>query len=469
MTSKKALTFGLVGILGAASAVAAVQLGKTLNLHATEVNTWKHFAAVMPTDTTKGIREYWTDCISQGPLFTAPEGVKAQDANLTQDQIDSILKDEDDPRIIPTLTEINRSVAKQYDGKGSTQGYDVSIAYNYIYLDDETKAKVSNADATKIANAYQTFNDTFATIEAPVIDAWQGSSVNPNSSYREVYADGYGMVTEMTSGSVSSGWLSFKFNVTSLDMSDYGWVAFSVYNPTDSAWTDVRYAENSAWSGSTSMTVQPHSWGEMKITSSWFKTYTNFNFAGWFFGVVNWSGYESATETFKISKPVAKKIDAAISDFMDETTVAATDANTSAATFGYGEDETKGKVLEISCTQNKGYTELKVDKIALSSTLFDTVSFSVKTEVKTTFWLCKGSWFNYKYDFKTGAFVAGKEDASTFQIDPSSGWVTLTMSVDDFNACSYIGFTSWDADDGSKDIVGKKVSLSTITAHKISA
>ena len=470
MTKKRTVAFGLVGLLGMAAAVGASQLGGSSNLHATETNTWKHFAAVMPTDTTKGIRDYWTDCVSQGPLFSAPEGIVAEEATLTDAQIASILDDEDDSRIIPTLTEIKRSVAKGYDGKTSTQGYDVTTAYNYVYLDDTTKALVTNADETKITSAYKAYNARFAIMDLPLVKGDGNGTVNGFST-NQTYVDGYGEVSEVKSGYVSGDteWFTVKYVDETTNLSDYESISFFVYNPTDTTWSDVR-VNASDWSATLAIhSIAPHTWQEFTFDRSWLAAHGGSKFTGWWLAVLNWKGYESATETLKVSKPVAKKIDAVISDFMDETTVSATDANSANTTFAYGNDEAKGKVFEFTCAKNGGYAEFKLEKPTINSAFFDTVSFSIKTEFKVSFWLCKGSWWMNQYDFATNAFMEGQDQALTYRAETSSGWSTLTMSVADFNACNYLGFKSWDSDGAIADVTGLKVYISTISAHKISA
>lgn len=262
MNKTKIAIFGLAALLGTGIAAGISQLGEGINLRAADVNTWKHFAAVMPTDTAKGIREYWSDCVGGVPQFVAPEGVVATDATLSDDQKAAILADDDDTRIIPTLSDIKRSVAKAYDGAASTQGYDVACAYAYTYLDDATKAGVPGANEENIVAAYEEYNARYTIMDLPLKSGGQGGF---NFNAPETYVDGYGIVYEMTSG-VPEMWANFKYEDAAFDLSDYDYISFYVYNPTDSVWNDTRVMETN-WAPASQLTfsVGSHSWREIKI------------------------------------------------------------------------------------------------------------------------------------------------------------------------------------------------------------
>ncbi len=498
MTKKSILLLGLTGVLGAVGVIGTSQLNKAFKLGAAEVNTWKHFAAIMPTETEKGIREYWTDCVGGAPRFTAPEGITATDATLTDEQKAYILNHAGDERVIPTLSQIKRSVAKGYDGKASAQGYDVEMAYNYVYLDEATKTEVSGANETNIIGAYQTYNARFAQIDSPLISGPQYPFVDP--SFKETYVDGYGLVNEMVSGTVSEGgWLSFKYEDATFDLSNCESVSFYLYNPTDSAWAKV-WVENDSWSEGSQLTftIPSHSWGEIKIDKSWFDSNASSQFKSWWLGVVDYRGYESATETLKITRPVAKTLTGAAAEFDDvvgkisSTTnptrgdsyyivkagsilaglsdgakVLATkladynsakancsytiagliDASSFAITDGWGaagtasnvSDADYGEVLKITVTQTGGAMESSFAGITVDSSSYDTVSFYVKADWEAKFTFSKNDWWKGAYDFATGQWVE-TGDGVTFKTGANAAWTLCTMSSEDFNQCKYYSF-----------------------------
>ncbi len=509
--------FSLIGFSCLAGVIGASQLGKTLMLGATEVNTWKHFAAIMPTETEKGIREYWTDCVGGAPRFTAPEGIVAADATLTDEQKNFILNNAGDERLIPTLSEIKRSVAKGYDGKSSNQGYDVNTAHNYIYLDDATKATVTGANETNIVNAYDAYNARFTMMDTPLITGPQYSFVTSNVT--ESYVDGYGYVNEILSGRVDTGWLSFKYVDSIFDLSDYESVSFSIYNPTDASWNNVWVMETN-WTAASKIvkTIGAHSWGEITLSKSWFDTHTDSKFDNWWLGIINYTGYDSAAETIKITKPVAKKSSAAAAEFdeivnkissVSSPTMAdayyigkagnllanmsdgakalsakLSDYNTAkancsysvagiidASSFAYTDgweggaavannvaDSVYGEVLKIDITTVGGAIESSLTGITVDTSLYDTVSFYVKTDWKAKFTLSKNNWWGNAYDFSIGDWTS-TGDTVQFWVDSSSGWTLCTMSAENFNLCKYYSFLNNSADGAA---VGKSFYISPI-------
>jgi len=517
MNKTKNAIFALVALLGTGAAVGVSQFGEGINLRAADVNTWKHFAAVMPTDTTKGIREYWSDCVGGVPQFVAPEGVTASEATLSDDQKNSILADDDDTRIIPTLSDIKRSVAKGYDGKSSTQGYDVNCAYAYTYLDDATKAEVPSANEENIVSAYETYNDRFTVMNLPLQSGGQGT-FDFNAS--ETYVDGYGVVYEMISG-VPAMWANFKYEDSAFVLSDYDYISFYVYNPTDSVWSDVWVREIN-WADASQLTfsVKPHSWSEIKISKDWFGTYTGSKFANWWLGIINYKGYESATETLKISKPVAVKsaaaaldFDAVVSEISSITSPTKLDAyyiyeagklladmsdgakahssklsdyNTAkgncsefvtwvidpatcacsvtwdGAKASSVTDSDYGKITKLEITAAGQAVESKIGDVTVDSTVYDTVSFYVKSDFDAKFLLSKQDWSHAPYDFSTGSFGDDTQsfDAVNYWVYSANGWTKCTMSATDFNECKYFMFFN------SKLTVGESFSISPIYVSK---
>lgn len=72
-----------------------------------ETTTWKHFEAVKETYSTRGIKEYWTDCVGGEPVFEAPEGITPIEAGAPSLEFINSLG-LDDPRIIPAMKEYDR-------------------------------------------------------------------------------------------------------------------------------------------------------------------------------------------------------------------------------------------------------------------------------------------------------------------------------------------------------------------------
>ncbi len=504
MKKTKLALFGLAGAIGVGAAIGASQLGGAFKLGAAEVNTWKHFSAIMPTEDSKGIREYWTDCVGGAPQFTAPEGITAADATLTDEQKAYILNHAGDERVIPTLSEIQRSVSKGYDGKTDSQGYDVATAYGYTYLDETTKALVSGAVESEIVSAYETYNARFTALDLAV--TWDSAPgyQDDGAAFKanEVYFDDYGLAYEMISGKTNSGWICLTYGDADFDLTGYESISFYVYNPTDTAWAgegnnSIRIMNDSSWAGVKTYTVAAHSWGKITIDKSWFDTNTGSKFASWCLGVVAYAGYESATETLKISKPVARKIAASAAEFDDAvakissitnptkadawyikkagellttlsedakqacnklddyntakancsyTIAGLIDASTFVYTAGWGaagtasniEDDDYGEILKINVTATGGAMESAFSGITVDSSSYDTVTFYVKADWNALFCLSKNDWWRSAYDFAAKAWVATGQD-STFTTG-TDGWVECTMSAEDFNLCKYYSF-----------------------------
>lgn len=146
MKKRNYLTLGLISLTGLAVGIVSLSAVNSFKFNADgpAATNWKHFAAVMPTETTQGIREYWINCAGEyQPYFTKPEGVTAKDETLTADQISTILANQKDERIIPTLGIIQKGVTKGYDGSSAYHHDFVEAAYAYTYLDSTTKAKIT--------------------------------------------------------------------------------------------------------------------------------------------------------------------------------------------------------------------------------------------------------------------------------------------------------------------------------------
>ncbi len=267
--NKKIATFGLVALAGLSlCAGVAVYNGGVSSIRADEVNTWKHFSAVMPTDTSKGIREYWTDCTSQ-TLLTAPEGVTPTDATLSAEQIATILADSNDFRIIPTLNEISASVAKGYDGSSPYQGSDVECAYAYTYLDETTKAKIGGADETKITAAYNAFKKYYSVlVDINGMDSYANTVTSIASD------DTYGNVLKVNSSNDLPGenWTFGPDRKAALTEEGISAIRFMIYAPQPMNVSFINHDCNTWYDASTGQIV--HAKKETTMAAGEWKEFT---------------------------------------------------------------------------------------------------------------------------------------------------------------------------------------------------
>lgn len=103
---KKQFSFLLVGISSLAlvgfTALSGVKImqakGDLSN------TTWKHYDAVEATYETRGIKEYWTDCIGGQPVFEKPVDVTVNEGGIPSEAFISSLAI-DDSRLIPAFKE----------------------------------------------------------------------------------------------------------------------------------------------------------------------------------------------------------------------------------------------------------------------------------------------------------------------------------------------------------------------------
>ena len=73
--NKTKFSFLIVGVCSAmALGTLAMFAGPKVAAKVFGSTTYKHFAAVAPTVTGNGSKEYWSDCVGGVPLFEAPEG-----------------------------------------------------------------------------------------------------------------------------------------------------------------------------------------------------------------------------------------------------------------------------------------------------------------------------------------------------------------------------------------------------------
>lgn len=101
------LTLGLAGLAAFGVVLGAASNNLGHNVLGEGKTTWKHFEAVEETYETRGIKEYWTDCVGGQPVFEAPEGVVPNEGGTpSQEFIDSL--ELDDPRLVRAVNEYER-------------------------------------------------------------------------------------------------------------------------------------------------------------------------------------------------------------------------------------------------------------------------------------------------------------------------------------------------------------------------
>lgn len=149
------LTLGLLGLggLGVILGVASNNMGH--NVMGEGKTTWKHFEAVEETYETRGIKEYWTDCIGGQPVFEAPEGVVPNEGGVpSQEFIDSL--DLDDPRLVRAVNEYERvkfvsglqyvNTSNEYRMISSAEGVDTHYGpYSAYNMGSNTDYSQTNA------------------------------------------------------------------------------------------------------------------------------------------------------------------------------------------------------------------------------------------------------------------------------------------------------------------------------------
>ncbi len=483
--NKKITSFGLVALAGLSlCAGVALSNGGVSNIRADEVNTWKHFAAVMPTDTTKGIREYWTNCISETRL-SAPEGVSAEEATLNAEQIETILADADDTRIIPTLSEISASVAKGYDGSSAYQGSDVECAYAYTYLDETTKAKISGADEAKIVAAYNAYSkyysvlvdvdgmDNYAnTVTSVASDGTYCNVLKVNSS-NDLAGENWTFGPDRKAELTASGISAIRFAIYSPQAMDVGFV-----NGDCNKWYNASTGEFTEAKSTTTMAKD--SWKEFTIPVSAINQMDSF-FIGIYLSPSPYIGYGCPTASDSAEKGSAyiSEIIGVKNAYYDETYVplfeeavskiSSTASPTRADAYyiykagqylsHMSEDAKKASekledynAAKGNCAYTVGglidastfaYTaggamESALPGFVIDSEAYDTVSFYVKSDWDTRFDLSKSNWWTSAYDFSAGSWVATGMD-TTFRTGADT-WALCTMSVADFNLCKYYSF-----------------------------
>ena len=541
VNKKKLVIFSLAGVLSLTAVGAIAQLDATGNLkfRAADSTTWKHFSAIMPTDTSKGIREYWTDCVGGAPRFSAPEGISAPDATLTEEQKAYILGNPGDERVIPTLAEINASVAKGYDGTSPYQGNDVTNAYAYTYLDDVTKAQITGADATKITTAYETYNKYYSVlVDADGLNQYADTvtSVESNATYGKV------LKVNASTDYTGEGWTAGPGRNTELVKEGVSAIRFAIYAPQPMNVTFINGActkwfvastgkvvsTTEMTEGSAATTFSGGDWKEFTIPASaindlgdlyirlYLKTSSSASYGiprledslgsayvSQIYGIKD-AYYipeankfdEVVAKISSISNPTkadayyiyeANKIYETLSGTVKALCTRVDDFNTAkvncayalaapmdASSFPYSGswaqnatatdivDEAVGKAMKITlndAAQQNSAIESCFNSVAVDSSAYDMVSFSIKSDWNGNFCFSKANWWTNAYDFSAKDWITSGANV-TYRTDSTAGWTDVTMPLSDFNECKYFSFFI------PASPTGKSLYISAIYAYK---
>ena len=153
--------------------------------------TWKHFDAVEATYETRGIKEYWTDCIGGQPVFEKPVDVSVNEGGIPSEAFISSLAI-DDSRLIPAF--------KEYSVLSSEH------AIKYVLASDDSETTLSSNDESdnRYGNVYSfdfssiTGNkNNYAYMEVSKEDILNGAAIyvysdaNMLVGYGDASSDGY--------------------------------------------------------------------------------------------------------------------------------------------------------------------------------------------------------------------------------------------------------------------------------------
>lgn len=153
--------------------------------------TWKHYDAVEATYETRGIKEYWTDCIGGQPVFEKPVDVTVNEGGIPSEAFISSLAI-DDSRLIPAF--------KEYPVLSNEH------AIKYVLASDDSEVALSISDEVdnRYGNVYSfdfttiTGNkDNYAYMEVNKDDILDSAAIyvysdtNMLVGYGSVSSDGY--------------------------------------------------------------------------------------------------------------------------------------------------------------------------------------------------------------------------------------------------------------------------------------
>lgn len=207
------LTLGLVSL--SAVTVIGAKVGTNYMSLGRETTTWRHFEAVKETYSTRGIKEYWTDCIGGEPVFEAPEGITPIEGGVPSLEFINSLS-LDDPRLIPAMKEYDRiqtSSLLQY--VNSSNAYELVANENTI---DDYYGPIHNYDLAAKENYSQ--NNAFYFLTASDL-----AKFNNKDLKLYIYSD-IDFIVNYTEG---TSWTSYgnktieagKWNVFSFEASVY--------------------------------------------------------------------------------------------------------------------------------------------------------------------------------------------------------------------------------------------------------
>ena len=310
---------GILSLCGLAAIIGAITLTSSpdffSNLKAADYTTWKHFAAVMPTETESGIREYWSNCVGGEPVFEAPTNVTAINSTLTPEQINSILENKKDSRIIPNLERIQSGVNKHADGFSADDYTFVYDAYGYTFLDNTTKAKISGANESAIINAKTEFDRYFTVVYDAGKDNFPGKDQDFVSFDRGYDAD-KGDVLLITTTEGLSGkrselyYYGIDSNGVTYDSTDV--LSFSLYSPFPALANTSQTFWCSTYATAKKFNATPNGWTSINCTGNELNSDGKFNTA--FTGSISLQRYFSSSMTldpyqgtYKMTSIIARK------------------------------------------------------------------------------------------------------------------------------------------------------------------
>ena len=123
---KKQNCFALTAILAFAGTITIMaNKNNALKAFGASTSNWKHFEAVEATYETRGIKEYWTDCVGGEPLFNAPTDVEIKEGGVPSTEFINSLE-LTDSRLIPAFNDysvlMDDKIILQYE---SLTGYSI--------------------------------------------------------------------------------------------------------------------------------------------------------------------------------------------------------------------------------------------------------------------------------------------------------------------------------------------------------
>ena len=113
----------------------------TPNTSAAITGSYIHFRGVDPTESTRGIREYWTDANCKNPQFYEPSGTKIADRDVPSSYANAIKADLSDERCLPSFNDL--------DGMYSSYNSAFPMSYEAVRFNSALAAFSNYSDAAK--------------------------------------------------------------------------------------------------------------------------------------------------------------------------------------------------------------------------------------------------------------------------------------------------------------------------------